>query len=276
MVPESYIFLMKTRRYLKAAQAACLYRKSDIKGYQDLVSSHFQMEAEGQLMEQRKAAKKTTNKDLENMTPKDRAALDETRPLPERLADGPPGLCPEPVATGKMTSCTHRYHMKEANFFSRLWQVFADARCRRALISSGLVMLTQALCGINAFAFFSSLYLPGGIDPDFGTIFSASFGAVNVLFGLITPFISDRYGRTTLLLFGLPFMTIFMFILSGMFETAKSERTPLVMVVSNLANIVSLEKLDLMLTFPVRPFVRRCLLLHCGTRSIQSFCRVFP
>jgi hypothetical protein len=229
MVPESYIFLMKTRKYLKAAEAATLYRKSEIKGYQDLISSHFQMEAEGQLMEQRKKAKHSTEKDLENMTVKDRNAMDETKPLPERLADGPPGCCPEPVATGKETRCYHRYHMKESGFFFRLWQVFDDARCRRALISSGLVMLSQALCGINAFAFFSSFALKGGIEADMSVIFSAAFGATNVVFGLITPFISDIYGRTTLLLTGLPVMTVLMFIIAAMFELGNRERTPLVM-----------------------------------------------
>jgi len=90
-------------------------------------------------------------------------------------------------------------------------------------------MLSQALCGINAFAFFSSFAVKGGIEPSMSVVFSASFGGCNVIFGLITPFISDYFGRTTLTLCGLPVMTVLMFVLAAMFEFGNPERTPLVL-----------------------------------------------
>ena len=291
MIPESYIFLMKIRNYGKAARAACQYRRIDIQGFRDLVASHWQMEAEGALMEKRqsKASKQP-----------------RTIPLKERLGEQPPGLCkplrcnrpvedesgnvqtpsdthlsgPTRRTKGKMrayplqtsptresrrdgagepssathsahrqsedseerereiewenqrTPCFHRYHMKEINFFHRLWQIVADPRCRRALISCGMVQLAQALCGINAFAFFSSSLIDANLSDNFPLNLGISFGVVNFTFGLLTPYLSDRLGRTTLLLGGLPFMTLFMFILASVIVESNPAREPTVYLVN--------------------------------------------
>lgn len=233
------MFLMKTREYPKATEAACLYRNHPIQGYRDIVSSHFQMEAEGELMEIRKAAKKRKAKsspDEENV-PESRAVPDEMKPLSERLTHGPPGLClrSQTAASNednKRPKCPHSYHMNEANFFQRIWRILDDPRCRHALVSGGVVMLTQALCGINAFAFFSSSLLEAGLDPHESLKLALCFGGVSFGFGLLTPFLSDRLGRTTLVLLGLPIMAIFMFILASLFSLGNSAKTPSIMVVS--------------------------------------------
>jgi Sugar (and other) transporter len=259
MVPESYIFLMKTRRYPKAAEAACLYRKSRLQGFRDLLASHFQMEAEGELMKMRKDQKNAERRvrDEEALTSigsgpladrSNEAFVDETKPLKDRLPGVPPGVCLGSSATTTITiaingaavdgarevECPHRYHMKEIHFFQRLWQIFEDARCRRALLSSGMAMEAQALCGINAFAFFSSSLLADGIPAADSLALGTAFGAVNFGFGLLTPFLSDRLGRTTLLLLGLPVMSVVMFILAAIFklEHDNSARTPVIMLVS--------------------------------------------
>jgi hypothetical protein len=252
MVPESYIFLMKTRRYPKAAEAACLYRKSRLQGFRDLIASHFQMEAEGELMKMRKDQKKAecrvrdeeTTPSHGNGSPADRnneAFVDEIRPLKDRLSGVLPGVClglysittnEEAVGGVRTIECPHRYHMKEIHFFQRLWQVFEDARCRRSLLSSGMAMEAQALCGINAFAFFSSSLLSAGIPSSVSLALGTAFGAVNFSFGLLTPLLSDRLGRTTLLLLGLPVMAVLMFILASLFELKNSARTPVIVLVS--------------------------------------------
>lgn len=253
MVPESYIFLMKTRKYPKAAEAACLYRRSRIQGFRNLIASHFQMEAEGELMHKRRSMKKAKRQarssDKENTRPQsnfppvhnNETVVDETRPLPERLTGVPPGAClevgeaqiqGEAGAATEEFNCPHHYHMKEIHFFRRLWQVFEDARCRRALLSSGMAMMAQSLCGINAFAFFSSSLLNAGIPSSVSLALATSFGGVNFLFGSLTPLLSDRLGRTTLLLLGLPAMSVLMFILASVFELHNSARTPTIMLVS--------------------------------------------
>lgn len=254
MVPESYVFLMKTRQYPKAAEAACLYRRSRIQGLRNLIASHFQMEAEGQLMRMRKETKKAEHqpryRDEENLhshetvTSADRdndAVADETKPLRQRLTGEPPGICLEVDSTSteaevgrqaRTVECSHLYHMKEIHFFKRLWQVFVDARCRRALLSSGMAMMAQSLCGINVFAFFSSLFLNADISSSASLALGISFGSVNFAFGLITPVLSDRLGRTTLLLLGLPVMAVLAFILASVFELQNSARTPTILIVS--------------------------------------------
>jgi Sugar (and other) transporter len=255
MVPESYIFLMKTRRYSKAAEAACLYRKSRLQGFRDLLASHFQMEAEGELMKMRKDQKNAEChlRDEENTTSNrsdpladrsNEAFVDETKPLKDRLPGVPPGVClgsytttTSPARNGEIlggarrVKCPHRYHMKEIHFFQRLWQIFEDARCRRALLSSGVAMEAQALCGINAFAFFSSSLVNTGIDPSVSMALATAFGGVSFGFGLLTPLLSDRLGRTTLMLLGLPVMSVLMFILATLFELENSARTPVIVLV---------------------------------------------
>lgn len=256
MVPESYIFLMKTRRYPKATEAACLYRKSRLQGFRDLLASHFQMEAEGELMKMRKDHRKAECRvhDEENTTshgsgsPSDRknaGLVDEIKPLKDRLPSVPPGVClgsytttatatayGEAVGGAPRVECPHCYHMKETHFFKRLWQIFDDARCHRALLSGGMAMEAQALCGINAFAFFSSSLLNAGIPSSVSLALGTAFGSVNFGFGLLTPLLSDRLGRTTLLLLGLPVMSVLMFILAAVFELENSARTPVIVLVS--------------------------------------------
>ena len=252
LVPESYVFLMKTREYPKAAEVACLYRRSQLQGLRNLIASHFQMEAEGEFMQMRKADEhqarihdKENGNSRETVPPvhhNNGAIVNETKPLSERLLGSVPGRCldvnetTEDGEAGNRTrrrECPHRYHMKEIHFFRRLWQIFEDARCRRALLSNGMVMGAQSLCGINAFAFFSSSLLNAGIPPSVSLALAIAFGGVNLGFGLITPFLSDRLGRTTLVLLGLPVMSVLMFILASVFELDNSARTPTIMLVSS-------------------------------------------
>ncbi|EEP77137.1 predicted protein [Uncinocarpus reesii 1704] len=243
MIPESWMFLMKTREYPQAAEAACLYRRHPIQGYRDIISSHYQMEAEAELMEIRKSTKKehsvVRQQDEEN-TPShpSHAVVDETKPLSERLAHNLPGLCRQFHGPGTDENCPHGYHMNETHFYQRIGQILRDPRCRHALVSGGTVMLTQSLCGINAFAFFSSSLLHAGLSPNFSVILALCFGAVSFGFGLLTPFLSDRLGRTNLVLLGLPVMSVFMFILASLFELDNSAKTPVIMVFTMLFTAV--------------------------------------
>jgi hypothetical protein len=175
LVPESQTFLLKKPDYPAAFQAASQLRNNAILAARDITASHFQMEAEGELMRQRKTSKnarrnKTAAQESSpNATTNTAEASDkkhhpkialppETRPLADRLS-GPPGVCPSLSQTshqmGHVDECVHSYHMTQTSYFHRLWQLFDDARCRRALLCSSCAMLTQGfLCGINVLAFF--------------------------------------------------------------------------------------------------------------------------
>jgi hypothetical protein len=137
LVPESQTFLLKKPDYPAAFKAASQLRNNAILASRDTVASHFQMEAEGELMRHRKGP---------------------NRPLIDRLQE-PPGICPSHLQTtggeNEAGECVHSYHMTQTNYFDRLWQLFSVPRCRRALICSSCAMLTQGfLCGINVLAFF--------------------------------------------------------------------------------------------------------------------------
>lgn len=230
-IPESWIFLMKKGRYQEALESACLYRKSRILGARDVLSSHLQMLVEDMLMQGRLTRNRAPppRDSMEMLEQGTRAEFPvaNTLPLANRVA-GPPSRC-RPLGP-----CVHTYQMEAAHFFRRLDQVFQDDRNRHALYSSAMVMSTQALCGINVFAFFSLAALP---DNPFNTSTAAwiavLFGAVNYLFGLPSFFLSDRFGRVTLLLLGLPVKSILILILGLLFlmDSDNPARTPLVAVV---------------------------------------------
>ena len=172
LVPESQTFLLKKPDYPAAFEAASQLRSNAILASRDIIASHFQMEAEGELMHQRKKGKHyRRNKDAARVSSpnattntvkvsnrKKSTPPPETKPLPERL-EGPPGVCQPRSQTShkvnEVKKCAHSYHMTQTSFFRRLWQLFDDARCRRALICSSCAMLTQGfLCGISVLAFF--------------------------------------------------------------------------------------------------------------------------
>jgi MFS family permease len=130
-IPESYVFLLKKQKYPAAAESVLSYCRTRLEAMRLLISSHFIWETERKLM-----------------------GTDATKPLSDRVGTAkesrPPGQCLHELKPGQ--TCTHRYHTRFAEFFLRLRDVcWADQRCRRALLSSGLLMVTQAICGINAF-----------------------------------------------------------------------------------------------------------------------------
>lgn len=132
--------------------------------------------------------------------------------------------------------CPHHYHMRKRHFykfFDRLVKLFSDPRCRRATLSCVLVMVAQASCSINAFAFFTTPLVDKGIAEGSAIWAGLGFGAVSFFMGLLVLALTDRHGRTTLLLSGLPFLVLFSFILGAAFKISDEDtRTRVVMFVS--------------------------------------------
>jgi len=131
-IPESYVFLLKKNKYPKAAESVLSYCRSRLDAMRLLISSHFIWETEANLL------KTDAMQELQ-----DRVSS------PSGQSNDPPGQCPQSVPKGN--GCAHTYHTRFLDFFKRLWQVcWTDVRCQRALLSSGLLMVAQAICGINA------------------------------------------------------------------------------------------------------------------------------
>ncbi|KAI1208183.1 uncharacterized protein F4807DRAFT_155344 [Annulohypoxylon truncatum] len=115
------------------------------------------------------------------------------------------------------------------NYVSQYRQLFTQRRLRNALISSSIVALSQQLCGINVFAFysgtlFSSVTSSSKGDHPLSTpmLYSFGYGAVNFFCGLPAIRTMDTLGRRKWLVITLPVMTLFM-LAAALSSTTSSE-----------------------------------------------------
>ncbi|KAF5720859.1 myo-inositol transporter [Fusarium globosum] len=87
--------------------------------------------------------------------------------------------------------------------------LFTRRRLRNALWSSCVVALSQQLCGINVFAFYSNgMFSDYGVKTSMG--YSFGFGGVNFFFGMLAMRSIDIIGRRRWLLSTLPLMGMFL------------------------------------------------------------------
>ncbi|KAI1441126.1 hypothetical protein F5Y02DRAFT_431428 [Annulohypoxylon stygium] len=124
------------------------------------------------------------------------------------------------------------------NYVLQYKQLFTQRRLRNALISSSIVALSQQLCGINIFAFYSGTLFSGVTqgrpDPSgkqlhlIPMLYSFGYGAVNFFFGLPAIRTIDTLGRRKWLVITLPIMTLFMMAaaLSSLYPTDSGYATP--------------------------------------------------
>ncbi|POY76589.1 hypothetical protein BMF94_0178 [Rhodotorula taiwanensis] len=96
---------------------------------------------------------------------------------------------------------------------NRLVELFTIKRNLRAVRSSSIVMFAQQFCGINAIAYYSSvIFENAGTSVTTALLGSFGYGLINWVFSLPAFFTIDTFGRRSLLLFTLPFLSLFMFI----------------------------------------------------------------
>ena len=120
-------------RYAKALESFTYLRPPPVASFlaaRDLVSAHFQLEAEDQFMKaQRNTDTQSTSNDI--ATRLRRSIISEVE-LPTDTAN-------------RRAS----YHISNTKSHQRLGQVIRDPRSRRALICASTAMVAQQLCGIN-------------------------------------------------------------------------------------------------------------------------------
>ena len=255
VIPESYVFLVKTRKYNKASDSAIKYGLSTIHGLRNLLECHFEMASETPEETSKKPASKRATKNKEKGKEKGEdesisdAGLQNNQGSTEEF-DKQQGDVWDRIRVAKTANvaifkrrenpCHHHYQMRQWNFFERLWKLLSDPSCRRACYSCVLVMVAQSSCSINAYAFFTSPLVDNGIKEGGAIWFAVSFGATNFFFGLLTLALTDRHGRTTLLLCGLPFLTILAFVLGGVFSIQdRDTRTAAVWIVCRPPDSIS-------------------------------------
>lgn len=89
------------------------------------------------------------------------------------------------------------------------WDIFAVGRNRRAFYASQIVMFMQQFCGVNVIAYYSSqIFSDSGFSVTNSIIASLGFGILNFLFAIPAVFTIDTFGRRSLALFTLPFLSI--------------------------------------------------------------------
>jgi sugar porter (SP) family MFS transporter len=94
-----------------------------------------------------------------------------------------------------------------SSMFTRFVEIFTIPRNRRAAWASGVVMISQQMCGINIIAFYSStIFMQSGISAYTALWASFGFGLVNFIFAWPAIWTIDTFGRRSLLIFTFPQM----------------------------------------------------------------------
>lgn len=102
---------------------------------------------------------------------------------------------------------TERDAFSGISLASRVWELFAVPRLRRAMISSALIVIAQQFSGINAMAFYSStIFSEAGYSPRDCLLASLGFGLTMFIFAIPAVYTMDTFGRRNLLLFTFPNM----------------------------------------------------------------------
>ena len=128
------------------------------------------------------------------------------------------------------------YHIGVTGYFKRLVQLWKNKRCRRALLSASIAMISQQMTGVNTIAFLGTTVwenaLGTAINPNIPAIIGLFFGAANYLGGLPAYWLSDKYGRSILLAAGLPNMAWSMLVFALLFQLPEGSaaRVPLVSI----------------------------------------------
>lgn len=128
------------------------------------------------------------------------------------------------------------YHIGVTGYFKRLVELWKNKRCRRALLSASIAMISQQMTGVNTIAFLGTAVWENAFKPQnsarAGAVIGLLFGAATYLGGLPAYWLSDKYGRSIMLAFGLPNMAWSMFVFAFLFEMPASSkaRTPMISI----------------------------------------------
>ncbi|RYN47105.1 hypothetical protein AA0114_g8015 [Alternaria tenuissima] len=139
------------------------------------------------------------------------------------------------VKRAKKKSNPYSYNIGVNGYYKRLRELWSNKRCRRALLSASVSMITQTLTGVNTIAFLGTIIWNNAITDNsdqIAAIIGLAFGAANYVFGLPAYWSSDRLGRSIMLLLGLPNMAWSILVFAFLFKISESEsvRTPLISI----------------------------------------------
>ncbi|KAK0867179.1 hypothetical protein LTS02_004346 [Friedmanniomyces endolithicus] len=212
--PESPRFLMRRGHYRMAYQNLVLLRFHPILAAKELLYVHCQTEVESRFLGV--STKFPTH--------------DEEKSRTSKLS-----------STFRRRSATAR----PANYWQKLYQIFAIKRNQRAITAAVVCMVGQQLCGVNALQFFSSTFFCDarkGTMKDEDLLANSSYlqplflswgiGLANFLFTFPAYYFIDRKGRRWLLLITIPLMALTSLAagLSFLIPVANGARTPVIAI----------------------------------------------
>ncbi|KAF2846158.1 MFS general substrate transporter [Plenodomus tracheiphilus IPT5] len=134
----------------------------------------------------------------------------------------------------------YSYHIGVTGYFNRLVELMTNKRCRRALLSASVAMISQQMTGVNTIAFLGTIVWESSLgnkhrddtksSAQTAAIIGLAFGAANYVFGLPAYWLSDVVGRSIMLAIGLPNMAWSMLVFAFLFKLDGSAKVPLISV----------------------------------------------
>ncbi|KAL6705663.1 hypothetical protein ACN47E_006452 [Coniothyrium glycines] len=142
------------------------------------------------------------------------------------------------IEQAKKKDNPYSYHIGVTGYFKRLAQLGTNKRCRRALLSASVSMISQQMTGVNTIALLGTIVWTNSIVADSSddlkhsaqtaAIIGIAFGAANYVFGLPAYWLSDKVGRSIMLMLGLPNMAWSMLVFAFLFKIPQASiRTPM-------------------------------------------------
>ncbi|KAF2028227.1 MFS general substrate transporter, partial [Setomelanomma holmii] len=140
----------------------------------------------------------------------------------------------------------YSYHIGVTGYYKRLGELWTNMRCRRALLASSVAMISQQMTGVNTIAFLGTIVWSKSLGQDtidkndpaqlkqnaeVAAIIGLAFGAANVRDQPGYFSLSDKIGRSIMLLLGLPNMAWSMLVFALLFQISNtSVQIPLVSI----------------------------------------------
>jgi MFS family permease len=249
LMPESPRYLMKHGKYRKALEAFTAIQTTHLLASRDFMYAHAQLDFESRLLRgradetgnlaERIVGSETHPPEMTSEQPRREGASQTlSRPatltiqsIPLRDLDTEKGV----QRIGKKNN-PYFYHIGVTGYFNRLVQLWRNERCRRALLSASIAMISQQMTGVNTIAFLGTTVWDNSLgtseNPKTSAIIGLLFGAANYLGGLPAYWLSDKYGRSILLAAGLPNMAWSMLVFALLFQIpdASDAKVPLVSI----------------------------------------------
>lgn len=267
LMPESPRYLMKHGKYRKALEVFTLIQTTPLLASRDFMYAHAQLDFESRMLRGGTNEQDNLGDRIDRSTPSvvqlacdqqpnagesDQQCFDNLQSqLKMNIALFRPQRQRSNLSTSNSKRATqpskknpYSYHIGVTGYFRRLIQLWKNKRCRRALLSASISMISQQMTGVNTIAFLSTIVWQNSIkwnsmqdsqrSAKTAAVIGLAFGAANFLGGLPAYWLSDKIGRSIMLVLGFPNMAWSMLTFAFMFKISDESpvKTPMVSILA--------------------------------------------